>query len=386
MKTSLISLFLLFPGIAAAAPPAPIPGAQKVFREVYDLVSKEYVDKDLSDDAIWTGAIQGTLDRLVQADGQKINTLLSPAELEELQTGISGAVSGVGIIIHEVEGMVFIREVLPRGPAAGAGLLAGDRIVSIGGRSVRGLSQPEVLSAIRGPSGTTVDLVVQRDTDERKVPLTRQTIEVDSAFGAMVGRVAYVRISAFTKRTAASLDVALASLAAAKPTGLVVDLRECPGGLFDVALEVSDRFLKKGERILSLKKRDGKEEVHVASGKLSLGEVPVVVIFDRHTASSAEILAAALIDNRGARTVGEQTFGKGTVEKVMELDNGWALKLSVARFYSPKGKSWQGVGIVPDFRIPSSEETQKRPYTAQAAPKPELDPQLRAAISLLASR
>jgi carboxyl-terminal processing protease len=195
-----------------------------------------------------------------------------------------------------------------------------------------------------------------------------------------------VRISAFTKRTAASLDVALASLAQAKPTGLVVDLRDCPGGLFDVALEVSDRFLKKGERILSMKKRDGKEEVHVASGKMSMAEVPVVVIFDHHTASSAEILAAALIDNRGARTVGEQTFGKGTVEKVMELDNGWALKLSVARFYSPKGKSWQGVGIAPDFAIPSSEDREKRPYTAQAAPKPELDPQLRAALSLLASR
>src|SRR5882672_650687 len=131
-----------------AAPPTAIPGAQKMFRQVQQLVEKEYVDRDLSDDAVWTGAMQGVLARLVQADGEAINTLLSPAELEQLEAGISGSISGVGMVIHQVEGLVIVKDIIPNGPAAGAGIAAGDRILSVGGRSVRGMAEADVVSAI----------------------------------------------------------------------------------------------------------------------------------------------------------------------------------------------------------------------------------------------
>src|SRR5262245_44416001 len=134
----------------AGAPPAPIPSAQKMFRQVQQLIEKEYVDREVSDDALWTSATQGVLERLVQADGERINTLLSPAELAELQGRISGSISGVGIVIRDVEGMVMVREVIPGGPAEGAGIAAGDRILSVAGKSVRGMAEAEILGAIRG--------------------------------------------------------------------------------------------------------------------------------------------------------------------------------------------------------------------------------------------
>jgi carboxyl-terminal processing protease len=372
-------------GMEHEGPVKPMPGARAAFDEIKGLIGEKYVDTAPSDDEIWTGAIEGVLGRLIQTKGIKVNTLLEPDSLKELESGMSGQFVGVGIVIKVFEGVILVRHTIPNSPASKV-LKPGDRILAVDGKSLKGMEFHQIVGMIRGQEGTTVDLTVQREEKDWVEPITRRSMSVDSVFAYMLpDKVGYMRISAFNHNTPEQIDQAMKAKLAGAQT-LVLDLRCSPGGLFDEALLAADKFLPPGAAIVKLKGRSGKDEIRKASKRDVGDQLPMVVLVDHDTASSAEILAAALADNDRARLVGETTLGKGTVESLMKLSNGWGVKLSIARFESPKGRSWQGKGLEPDLPIVNPKGAEDDEDAGYSAPNLETDTQLRSAITLLKLR
>lgn len=357
----------------------PIHGAKEAFLEAQQRIREDYVDEGVSDDELYTGAIAGMLDRLIQTKQVKVNALLDPDQLHDMHDGMRGTVIGVGVMIKQFEDVVYVKGTIDGSPAKTAGLQAGDRILAVDKKPLKGLMLAKIVDLIRGPEGTTIDLLVQRDQNEWTVPLTRKTIPVPAIFASMLNdKTGYLHVMNFNENIASEIDRYLSTtLKGAK--GLVIDVRGCPGGLFDASIAVAERFLPPGKRIVSTRGRDGKEQATTSKSKDPGDALPLVVLIDHDTASSAEIVAAALAENGRAKLVGEATLGKSTVERIIGLRSGWALKLSVARFYSPNGRNWQDAGITPDFAIakPAQHDDDAWPPTA------ENDPAMKAALSVL---
>ena len=384
-----VSTLLLFAGSTALAgeprrPLSKVPNARQTFEQVSALIRDNYVDPQVGEDELWTYALQGLVDHLMKSGEKPINEIMDKAQLELLHSHTKGSISGIGVAFERVESMAIVREVLPGGPASKTRMRPDDRILAVDGKDVGGLDMYELAMMIRGKSGTSVELLMQRGAEEWTETITRGVVQVESAQGTLHEGVGYIRLMHFNQDTATRLDRVIADLKKRGAKGWVLDLRGSPGGLFDVALEVAERFLTSGETIVSLKKRGGQEEVHRAKRPDALAG-PMVVLIGKETASSAEILAAALKENKRATLVGEKTYGKGTVEKIFELDNGYALKLSVSRFYSPNGNNWQGKGIEPDFVIPADEK-QKFAYSSNVTLDFTKDPQLKAGFAVLKLR
>jgi carboxyl-terminal processing protease len=339
--------------------PASMRDAEGAFAEVRQLIDRHYVDGAVPADVLWTGATRGMLAQLIQTKDAKVNALLSPEELAEMRAGIAGGFSGIGAVMKTLAGVIYIEEVLPNSPAAKAALEPGDRLLAIDGQSTHGMGIAEAVRLIRGTSGTTIDLTMQRDDREWHEKLTRGQVRLPTLSAKSLGAHAlYVRISGFSKDVADELDRALAeALGKERTLAVVLDLRACPGGLLEGAVAVAERFLAPGTPIVDVRRRDGEDEWQKAEKNNPGDALPVVVLVGGGTASGAEIVTAALAENGRAMVVGERTFGKGTVEELFELSNGWAVKLTIARFYSPKGRSLQGAGVDPDFIIPSAPET-----------------------------
>ncbi len=361
-----------------------VPGAKKAFAQVMKLIQDKYVDEaGVTEEQLWSGALEGMLGRLIQTKGRKVNTMLDPDSLKEMELGLKGTLSGVGVVIKIIEEVVFVMQVLPNGPGARAGLKAGDRILAVDGKRLRGMSLLQIVKLIRGPTGSKVSLFIQRDTREWTQPVTRGRLTIEAVTGKLLdGGVALIRITTFNRNSLKQLDAALTRLTTAGARRVVLDLRACPGGLLDVSVQTADRFLPPGKTIVSVTHRDGRREVKKAAAAHPGDALPVVVLTSDQTASGAEIVAAALADNGRATLVGLPTLGKGTVETILRLDNGWALKLSTARFYSPDGRSLQGAGLIPDFRIADNAGGARRHITA-ATVDPKKDAQVQAALRLL---
>lgn len=373
-------------GHAKAAPmrTAPMPGAKQAFEKVTELVAEQYVGGALSEDEVWTGAIDGVLGRLPQRGDHPINVLMSPAEFDELIVGTKGKLVGVGIMIERVADVIVIKDVVADGPASRAGIQAGDRILGVDGARVRALELAEVVQRIRGAEGTEVALFVQRDTEEWTATVTRGQIHVDSVQSAILGdHMGYVRITSFAKDTASELDEHLSHLRADGVTRIVLDLRDCPGGLLDATVGLAERFLAPGATVLTIEARNGKTEAVVTADDHRGGELGLVVLIGPGTASSAEILADALRHHGRATLVGDASFGKHTIESVHELGGGWAVKLSVSRFITASGAAADGEAVRPDIRIPADPERKMAPVTALV---PDDDPTLATAMELLDRR
>ncbi len=364
-----------------ARPLEVMPDAEAKFYEVLELIDNEYVDGPLGRDELYTAALEGVMDRLIQHPHAEINALLSPRELEELHAGTAGSIVGIGVAIELVADVVVVREVIAGGPAEAAGLKPGDRILGVNGKRINATPLLEVVGEIRGEAGTTVDIFVQRDTEEWTETLTRGEVEIEAVHHRMLdARVGLLRIDAFSETTEAQVDAALASLLDEGAEALVLDLRHCPGGLLESALAVSSRFLAPGQRIVSMQGKDGDTKQIDAEGDHPWSDRPLSVLVGPYTASGAEILASALAHHGRARLVGQATKGKGTVESVHKLDNGWAVKLTVKRLFSPDGQARHGRGIEPHFIVAGNEATMKGPFDQVTL---EADPQLRAAAELL---
>lgn len=331
---------------------AVMPDAQAAFGEVIDLLDEYYVDGPPASDAVWTGATTGVLDRLIQLGDHRINTLLPPKQLSEIESETAGEIVGIGVAIEMVADVLVVRDVLPGTPSEAAGLRAGDRILAIDGERTTGSDLGTLVYKIRGPAGTKTELFVQRDTEEWTVDVERQTVKFSGVDGRMLDdSQGYLRIGMFTEHTPTDVDAQLAALSEQGMRSLVIDVRGCPGGLLDAAVAVAERFVAKGLPIASVSKRDGDDKVFSSENEYPWQTLSLVLLIGPDTASGAEILAMALADHDRATLVGQPTLGKGTVETVHELSNGWGLKLSTGRFYGPKRERNHGQPVQPHLRI-----------------------------------
>lgn len=368
---------------AAPSERAVMPNAQKTFNEIVELLGEHYVDGPLSEDEIWSAAAEGVMSRLIQLDDVRINKIMSPGELRELQRGTRGNLIGIGVVIEKVTGAVVVRETISGSPADRAGIRPGDRILGVGGERIHELEIPDIVQRIRGEEGTTVEVFVQRDIEEWTVEITRAPIAITSVESReLEDGIGYVRINLLAETTPDDLDDALRSLQQEGSRGVVLDLRDCPGGLLDMTVEVASRFLPAGQTVVSLRGRES-ERVMETTGDHGEQTFPLVVLIDRSTASGAEIIAGALRDHERATIVGDTSAGKGTVESVHELENGWGLKLTAHRFYLPSGESPHGRGVAPHIVVPAEEGRRKVPIAEVGTMD---DAQLSAAIQLLIAR
>jgi carboxyl-terminal processing protease len=334
-----------------------MPDAKAAFAETLALIDKNYFDPKVDPDALYTGATEGLLARLYQIGDHPVNALLSPRELEELTRGTEGAIVGVGVAIEHVAGVVVVREVIAGGPAAQADLRAGDRILAIDGDRVHTRTIAQVVDKIRGAAGSKVDLFIQRDTEEWHAELTRATVAMRNVeVGAPEDGIAVLALKSFAENTPAELDAAVADLETKGTKALILDLRECPGGLLDTAVAIAGRFLAAGQSIVSVQDRDGAARPHVAAADGPYRDLPLAVLVGPHTSSGAEVLADALQTHGRATVVGADTLGKDSVEHIHRLANGWGLKLTGGRLLGADGRPRDGQGIHPRLPVPGDDE------------------------------
>ncbi len=330
--------------------------ALRLFSQIYRLVEQNYV-KEVNPKDLIIGAIDGMLSSL-----DPHSSLLKPDEFKELEVETKGSFSGIGIEITIKDDVLTVVAPIEGTPAWKAGLKPGDRILKIDEKNTKGMKITDAVKLLRGPKGTTVKLTILRgDKDVFEVTLIRDVIPIISVREKILEPgYGYVRISQFQEKTPEELRKALEKLE--KETqlkGVIVDLRNNPGGLLNSAIEVADEFLEEGI-IVSIKGRSlgNKMEYKAKSNSHDRKhKYPIAILINHGTASAAEIVTGALKDNKRAIVVGEKSFGKGSVQTVIPIEDNYAVRLTTALYYTPNGQSIHNIGISPDFSIPYTEIT-----------------------------
>ncbi|MEW5761677.1 MAG: S41 family peptidase [Bacillota bacterium] len=321
-------------------------GDLALIREVLDYAERYHIDRPPRQTLV-EGAIWG----IVESLEDPYASYLTREELESFMQEIEGRFGGVGIELEAAGDRVRVRNVLPGSPAAAAGLAPGDVITAVNGEEVTGLPPEMVALGIRGPEGTEVRLTVVREGRTFEVSLVRRSIVLPGVVSAAPeDGIARISVRTFGSHTPAELREALLKQKAAGLKGLVLDLRGNEGGLLDAAMEIAGYFLGEGRIVAWLEGRDGETPCRATSGVL-VPDLPVVVLVDGNTASAAEILAGALRDWGRGILVGEPTFGKGSVQELLPLENGGALRVTTARYLTPCRRPVDGEGLVPDLKI-----------------------------------
>lgn len=331
----------------------------KIFSDVIDLIEKNYVDPVDSKDLIQK-AIQGMVGSL-----DPHSQLLPPEAFEELQIDTRGEFGGIGIVITMQKGFLTVISPIEGTPAYKAGIKTGDIIIKVDGESTKDMMLWEAVKKMRGPKGEAVVISVFREgeTDPMDFTLVRDIIPIESVrYMTVQSGYGYVRITNFQENTSDDLNTALKDLERGKTPmkGLVLDLRDNPGGLLNQAVDVSDVFLDAGN-IVSIKGRLEKHtKIFDAKPNRVKHAYPIVVLINGGSASASEIVAGALQDHHRAVILGTTSFGKGSVQTVESLRDGYGLKFTIARYYTPSGRSIQAQGIVPDIEVKPQliEETQ----------------------------
>ncbi len=322
----------------------------KTFSEVLDMVDKNYVEP-VETDKLLQGAINGMIKSL-----DPHSSFMTAEMYKELEVETRGSFGGIGIEITLQKDVLTVVSPIEDTPAYNAGVKAGDQIVRINGKSTKDITVLDAVKQLRGPKDTKVTITILREgmAKPKDVELTRSIISIKSVKSRVYDdHIGYIRISAFQERTGDDLKKTLREIEAkARPLkGIVLDMRNNPGGLLHQSVEVSDAFLKSGNIVSTRGRAKGMESKTVAKDNGDEPICPMVVLVNEGTASAAEIVSGALQDNGRAVIIGTQTFGKGSVQTVIPLEDGAALKLTTARYYTPKGRSIQAEGITPDIVI-----------------------------------
>ena len=333
----------------------------EVFSEVLRKIEKNYVEGADSKKLIY-GAIKGMVKTL-----DPHSFFMSPKEYEELMIQTKGSFSGVGIEITIRDNILTVVSPIEGTPAFKAGIKAGDHIIMVGDKSTKDLSIMEAVKLIRGPKGSKVKLTISRKGLEKPIDflITRDVIPIKSVRSFFLPfDIGYIRVSNFQSDTGQELSKALKEVESKKKLkGLILDLRNNPGGLLSQAVKVADEFLDSG-LIVSIKSRDRKEEKSVAHKNGKPRKYPMIVLVNEGSASASEIVAGALQDNKRALILGSTTFGKGSVQTLFPLSDGSGLRLTTAIYYTPDGRSIQASGIEPDIKVafipPKEKPTVKR--------------------------
>ena len=334
------------------------PSGFGIFWEVWDLVENYFVDQDLIDPAKMTyGAINGMLATL----GDENHTaFFSPEEAEQQASSLEGSFEGIGAFVGEEEGQFRIVAPIHGSPAEAAGILAGDVVLKVNGDDITGLPEWEIISRIRGPADTQVTLTVlhPEETDPVDITVTRGKIEIDSVTWRRIPDTdfAYLQISQFAADTGNELQDALKAIAAesdsgAPVAGILLDLRNNPGGYLAQALRVNSQFLDKGKVILHERDAEGELRTYKSVGTGLGRSIPMIVMINEGTASAGEITAGALQENGRAKLVGETTTGTGTVLQPFTLSDGSVLRLGVTNWLTPDQNLIKNVGVKPDLEV-----------------------------------
>ncbi len=330
----------------------------KIFAEIFGKIKSDYVE-DIDDSQLLNDAIKGMLDGL-----DPHTVYLDPDSFREMNIDTHGEFGGLGLEVTMENGVIRIVAPIDDTPAHKAGLKSGDLIISMDGVQVKGLSLGESVSLMRGKPGSEIVLtIVRKDRPEPfEVTLKRAIIQLESVRAELLETgFGYVRVIQFQIGTATSLRQQLARLAREAGTalkGLVLDLRDNPGGVLDGAIQVSDTFLRDGLIVSTRGRAENSEVTFSASPKDYLNDAPLVVLVNGGSASASEIVAGALQDHGRALILGTTTFGKGSVQTILPMLNGAALKLTTARYYTPNDRSIQATGITPDVVSQPAESSQ----------------------------
>lgn len=340
----------------------------KLFSVVLDKVRNDYVDGGkLTYAELIHGALKGMLNTL-----DPHSEYMEPVKYDELKKDTQGEFGGVGVVISLKESFITVVAPMDDTPGFKAGILSGDRIVKINGKSTERIGLPDAVKMLRGEAGTEVSLTVLRPSSGqiKDYKLTRANIKVDTVkdingkreFPISENNAGYVRLVQFGEQTASDLEDALRKLEANGMESLILDLRGNPGGLLDQAVKVCEKFLPGGQLIVSTEGRDPKQGMkYQAGGRDRHPSMPIVVLVNYGSASASEIVAGCLQDATAlgvckAIVVGEQTFGKGSVQSILPLQDGSALRLTTARYYTPSHKVIHEKGISPDIVVPMTDE------------------------------
>ena len=323
----------------------------RTFSDVFGRIKNDYVE-DVEDKDMLENAIRGMLSGL-----DPHSSYLDHEQFKELQVGTSGEFGGLGIEVGMEDGFVKVIAPIDDTPAQRAGVQAGDLIIRLDDTPVKGLTLNDAVKIMRGKPGTVLKLTVVREGVEKplKIDIERAIIKVRSVKSRMLeGNFGYVRISQFQSKTAENMVDAIDKLkkeAGGTLKGMVLDLRNNPGGVLNGAVAVSDAFLKKGLIVYTEGRVNDSKLRFNATPDDILDNAPIVVLVNQGSASASEIVSGALQDHHRAIIVGTQTFGKGSVQTILPLSNGTAVKLTTARYYTPSGRSIQAEGIVPDIEL-----------------------------------
>jgi carboxyl-terminal processing protease len=320
----------------------------KVFTEALSLIRKNYVEDVKPKDLIY-GAIKGMLSSL-----DPHSAFMTPDQYKEMQVDTKGEFGGLGIQIGSKDGMLTVIAPLEDTPAYKAGIKSGDKIIKINGEFTKDMGLHDAVSKMRGVPGTSVKITITREgwKETKEFTITREIIKIKSVKSKVLeDGIGYVKITQFQEQTSSDLSSAIDNLTKEKVNALILDLRNNPGGLLNSAVDVSSQFLTSGKLVVFIKDRKGDKIEYKSNKHKTEFDLPMIVLVNQGSASASEIVAGALKDWNKAVLVGTQTFGKGSVQSVVPLGDGSALRLTTARYYTPKGTSIQSTGITPDILV-----------------------------------
>lgn len=345
-----------------------------LFWTVWDTVKAKHISQPTDDGKLFYGALKG----LVASLHDPYSIFLDPEESKEFNKELAGSFEGIGAEIGIKKDKLVVIAPLPDSPAAKAGLVPGDYIVKINGEETTGLSIDYAVSLIRGKKGTKLTLTILKNGDEapRDIEIIREEIKVKSVTWEMKdGGVGYLKLSQFSDDTNSAFNKAVNSLFLAGAKKLILDLRSNPGGYLESSIEIAGYFVEKGPVVIE-EFADGSKKEYPADGQAKLKDFPVVVLVNEGSASAAEIVAGALQDYGLATLVGETTFGKGSVQDLQTFNDGSNLKLTIAKWLTPKGRTINEQGIKPDVEVNLTKEDYDN----------DRDPQLNKALEILSTK
>lgn len=353
------------------APPPALGEEFRVFWEAWRIVENEFYGRPIDSKELTYGAIRGALSTLEDEN----TAFITPEHIAIVREDLTGTFEGIGALVEiNEDGYLVIVEPLAGKPADLAGLKAGDLVLEVDGVEIRGMNLIEAISLIRGPKGTTVHLTIRRRgvAEPFEVEIVRERIELRTVeYRLLDGEIGYIKLNEFNSQAPRQLRAALIDLLAENPRGLILDLRDDPGGLVTVAIDVGSEFIAQGI-IMSERGKDIDEEYEAQGGGLAM-EIPLVVLVNGGSASASEIVAGAIQDYGRGILIGERTVGKGSVQVQHQLSDGSGLRITIAHWFTPHGRLIEGEGLIPDVEV----------YITDEDLASGLDPQLELAIDYL---
>ncbi len=354
--------------------PDQLPADLSLFWKVWGMVSDMYVDQTaINKQTMVYGAIKG----MVSSLNDPYTVFMTPDETKDFDDSLNGTLEGIGAELTVKDGVLVIISPLKDSPAEKAGLLPGDVVYKIDGNITSDMSLFDAITKIRGAKGTKVTLTILRKgrKDPFDVAITRDNVSIDSVSWEDKGNgIYYIAINQFSDNTNAEFDDAVQKILLKDPKGIILDLRYNGGGYLDSSVHILSDFLSGKQAAVTIKRRDSKDnETMYVTGNAPLADVPLLVLVNEGSASASEIVAGAIQDHKRGIIMGEQTFGKGSVQEVDALPDGSSLRITIAKWYTPNDKNISEVGISPDIVVPMTEQDSEA----------KLDPQMDAAVKYL---